>query len=728
MSASDLTAAPRAAADEETSCNAVEGRVTGCHSSDDNSARSESRHQNESNERSLHENPSPLVASYPSASTAQESDQFDPDAIQRRPPADSRLLASNSSSDLHLSKQRASLASSDVGANYVDEVAPNLNLRFFRLSSRRTRLGTSLNSTDNRSNSNHPSYHSMAASERRPMSNVVLEGTEMTASVRRANSIHRSSLSSMNSIEDGPASSQNNRSRRLSSFFSRQSDTNQDSNFLINATLVESMEVAEAEPVGFFQKHGKMIGSISAILVVAFITLMSLTMKGVIAPGRTPMPTAVPSSMPSMAPSFDPRPTLAIVQDRGNLRCGLHESRSRGTFRYQLCQAIAAVVLNNVDAVDITNVTAETRFVSLNDRTSDVLAGGETYTIEREVNESTTGASFTFSTPYYYDGMAFAGNETFVTCAEEIKRYDECSHMVICVTATTTDYGYVAGHFTLDFFVVTTGLEESIQLYFNGTCNVVASSRFDLLNYKSNHLDVLTSSFVIGVDTFNNDPLSYVTRPDDPEWSAIVDWVVQALFYGERQGITKNATLCETNTNDLSYEWSDLNFLNAIYCVGSYDEIYNSSELAQYTRTAINTINNGTPMLYIIPYGNLDNANDELFYEMSETFARVKSRNKLNCGLLIPDGYDGNVSVADGLVGMGVSYCQTLASSMLDGNLYGVNYTRFQYAEMSLAALNNKDVDVLLGVTADMARNFGNGSLDGVVFSTAYYYGNQTGK
>jgi ABC-type amino acid transport substrate-binding protein len=741
MSSSALTADAHDAAEEESSKSVVEGHDTSCHSIDheildgDNGIQNGSSRQIEPDGRSLHENPNTLVASYPSASTAQEeSDQFDPDAIQRGPHhVDSRLVASNSSSDLHQSKQRASLASSDVGATHVDEVAPNLNLRFFRLSSRRTRLGTSLNS-DSRSYSNHPSHHSTAASDRRPMSNIMLEGTGMTASVRRANSIRRSSLSgsvfsrSMNSNGDSPASSQNNRSRRLSSFFSRQSEGNQDSNVLINATLVESMEVAEAEPVGFFQKHGKMIGSISAILVVAFITLMSLTMKGVIAPGKTLMPTSVPSSMPSMAPSFDPRPTLAIVQDRGNLRCGLHVSRSPNTFRYLLCQAIAAVVLNDHDAVDIINVTAETRFVSLNDRTSDVLAGGETYTIEREVNEATTGASFTFSTPYYYDGMAFAGNQTFVTCAEEQKRYDECSHMNICVTGKTTDYEYVVSHFTVDFFVVTTSLEESIQFYFNGKCNVVASSRLDLLNQKSNHLDLLTSSFVIGDDTFNNDPLSYVTRPDDPDWSAIVDWVVQALFYGERLSVTKNATLCETDTNSLGNDWSDLNFLNAIYCVGNYDEIYNSSELAQYTRTAINTINNGTPMIYIIPYGNLDNANDETFYAMSDTFTRVKGRNKLNCGLLVPHGHDENVTAAKGLFGMGVSYCQTLASSMLDGNLYGVNYTTFHDAERSLAALNSKDVDVLFGVTADMARNFGNGVLSGVSFSTPYFYGNQTDK
>jgi hypothetical protein len=326
--------------------------------------------------------------------------------------------------------------------------------------------------------------------------------------------------------------------------------------------------------------------------------------------------------------------------------------------------------------------------------------------------------------------MAFAGNQTFVQCAEEQKRYDECSQMVICVTRSTTDYGYVAGHFTSDFSLITSGLDESIQSYFNETCNVIASSRLDLLNYKYGHEDLLLSTIVIGDNTFNNDPLSYVTRPDDHEWSNLVNWVVQALFFGERQGIGKNESTCKNNSNPsaLNASSDELDFLNAVYCVGNYAEIYNSSELAEYRRTVINTINNGTPMLYVIPYGDLNNANEQMFYNLSKTFADVRSRNQLNCGLLIQDGYAEDLIGSEALFGMSVSFCQTLASSMLDGNLYGVNYTTFQDVGSSMLALNNGAIDVLLGVAAHMSYNFGNQTLDGVTFSASYYYGNETEK
>lgn len=38
------------------------------------------------------------------------------------------------------------------------------------------------------------------------------------------------------------------------------------------------------------------------------------------------IPTGIPSSAPSMAPSHDPRPTLEIVRERDEVRCGLHAS------------------------------------------------------------------------------------------------------------------------------------------------------------------------------------------------------------------------------------------------------------------------------------------------------------------------------------------------------------------------------------------------------------------
>eukprot|EP00804_Cyclotella_cryptica_P018122 CCRYP_005906-RB/>CCRYP_005906-RB protein AED:0.01 eAED:0.01 QI:1407/1/1/1/1/1/2/361/429 len=325
--------------------------------------------------------------------------------------------------------------------------------------------------------------------------------------------------------------------------------------------------------------------------------------------------------------------------------------------------------------------------------------------------------------------MVFAGNATFVTCAEEQRRFNECSRLFICVAKSTTDLEYVSNHFTPSLFVTTASMTESIEFYSNDRCNVVAGSRLGLFNLKYTNDNLLDESFVIGDKTFNNDPLAFATRPDDPEWSRIINWVAQVLFFGERQEITKNLTLCQNSSGTFNASWTELNYLNAVYCVGNYAEIYSSSQLAKYDRQTINTINNGTAMLYAIPNGNLRNDNEITFYSLSETFSSIKRRGSLNCGLLIQDGYsEDDITASKRLFGMGVSYCETLVSSMLHGNMYAVNFIAFQNAEISLEALYNKTIDVLVGVPADMSRNFGSHSFEGVSFSTPYFYGNQTGK
>ncbi|KAL3798805.1 hypothetical protein HJC23_004593 [Cyclotella cryptica] len=569
----------------------------------------------------------------------------------------------------------------------------------------------------------------------RSTSNVMLGGQNMMASVRRVNSIFFSSLSRSGltrslpsqegSLNNSQIQNSSNQRRQSSPFFSL-------SNVFINASLVEENEsnvVVDAEPIGFCHKHGKVIATLSFLVLVAFVTIMTLTLKRIIEARNMSLPSPVPSFAPSLAPSYDPRPTLEIVQERGTLRCGLVSFQFEGTFCFKLCQAIAAVALNNPDAVDSVNATAEARFVLLKERATDLHAGGATHTIEREVNEGTTGSPFTFSTPFYYDGMVFAGNATFVTCAEEQRRFNECSRLFICVAKSTTDLEYVSNHFTPSLFVTTASMTESIEFYSNDRCNVVAGSRLGLFNLKYTNDNLLDESFVIGDKTFNNDPLAFATRPDDPEWSRIINWVAQVLFFGERQEITKNLTLCQNSSGTFNASWTELNYLNAVYCVGNYAEIYSSSQLAKYDRQTINTINNGTAMLYAIPNGNLRNDNEITFYSLSETFSSIKRRGSLNCGLLIQDGYsEDDITASKRLFGMGVSYCETLVSSMLHGNMYAVNFIAFQNAEISLEALYNKTIDVLVGVPADMSRNFGSHSFEGVSFSTPYFYGNQTGK
>lgn len=83
-----------------------------------------------------------------------------------------------------------------------------------------------------------------------------------------------------------------------------------------------------------------------------------------------------------------------------------------------------------------------------------------------------------------------------------------------------------------------------------------------------------------------------MTRNDESDWSDIVNWVLQALLYGEKIGLTQN--ICDYDTP--STIASKLNYINAVNCVGNYYEIF-SRTIGEANRNEINRINFGTSEL-----------------------------------------------------------------------------------------------------------------------------------
>jgi len=172
---------------------------------------------------------------------------------------------------------------------------------------------------------------------------------------------------------------------------------------------------------------------------------------------------------------------------------------------------------------------------------------------------------------------------------------------------------------------------------------------------------------------------------------------------------------------------SELNFLNAVYCVGNYGEILFGGE---QTDRDMNQINNGSSgMLYATPFGNLENIVEDVRESYGITddtlLEDVRDSGSLNCGVVIPDSFAGNIKNSTGLVGMSVEYCKTLAAALFNGNFRAVKI--FTYNEYdSFSALNNRTVDVLSGATVERKYDFESSILGGFRFSTPYYYGNET--
>ena len=329
--------------------------------------------------------------------------------------------------------------------------------------------------------------------------------------------------------------------------------------------------------------------------------------------------------------------------------------------------------------------------------------------------KATTGVGFSFSAPYYYDGMAYYGVETFVECAENKKRYGVCSSLNICTQIGSTGHDYTATHFPSEFFSLVSSVEEREALMSNGTCNVMTSDWSYLMDVGS-RAAAADGKLLVGDKLETEEPLAIVSRKGDQEFSDVINWIVQALYYGEERGLAKDESLCQ-NYPSLISTASELNYLNAVYCVGNYGEIVFGGDTKNINR-GMNQINNGeSGMLYAIPFGDLNS-----LLSFGDTSLKIiKQAGSLNCGVVSPT--DTGIT-SDKIGDMSADYCRTIAAALFHGNYKAVNITFFSdTGNGSFAALGNGTIDILAGVRIEQKYDFA-----GLQFSTPYYYGNQSAR
>ena len=320
--------------------------------------------------------------------------------------------------------------------------------------------------------------------------------------------------------------------------------------------------------------------------------------------------------------------------------------------------------------------------------------------------------------------MSYFGNEKLVRCAEKNMRYKECASLVICVDKDLTSYDFVSSSFPSTFFLPTSSEDERIELMMNGTCNVIANDRSWLLAETISRSGLVGGDLIVGEKLMTKEPLAFVTRNDDREFSDIINWILHALFYGEEQGLSTTSSLCQNYTTP-QMAITDLHFLNAVFCVGNYGDIVFDGERGN---RGINQINSWTPMLYAIPFGDLEDVDESL--DESGRLNDIRNDGLLKCGVNLPDyNFTGNLTNSDKLVGMKVDYCYTLASALFNGNWEAVQFVTFsENVDDSYAALDNGTIDVISGARIEKKYDFESTSLGGFQYSTPFYYGNETGR
>jgi len=137
----------------------------------------------------------------------------------------------------------------------------------------------------------------------------------------------------------------------------------------------------------------------------------------------------------------------------------------------------------------------------------------------------------------------------------------------------------------------------------------------------------------------------------------------------------------------------------------------------------MNQINNGTAgMLYAISFGDVQQRS---LGNSDNSLSTIRENGTLVCGVVIPDGFDGQIEAS----GLSVDYCQILAAALFNGDFKAASFVEFSEQDIALAALNNGTVDVLTGGRIEKKYDFGTPpSVEGIQYSTPYYYGNETAR
>eukprot|EP00579_Thalassiosira_antarctica_P001572 CAMPEP_0201869988 /NCGR_PEP_ID=MMETSP0902-20130614/3284_1 /ASSEMBLY_ACC=CAM_ASM_000551 /TAXON_ID=420261 /ORGANISM="Thalassiosira antarctica, Strain CCMP982" /LENGTH=799 /DNA_ID=CAMNT_0048395557 /DNA_START=157 /DNA_END=2553 /DNA_ORIENTATION=- len=499
--------------------------------------------------------------------------------------------------------------------------------------------------------------------------------------------------------------------------------------YLVTSTMGRSMFpwmtrtslpiAVHAEPIQpwYKQPWGKFIAGVVILLVCALIIFTGVYVsqkKG------DPLEEAEVTSAPSFAPTFDPSPTLDIVRSRGELWCGLDPEQNSTTpinyigFTTDLCRAVASVVLGDPEKYKRIIVTREDQFAKLIGREVDLVLLGKVHTLEREVNEQSTGSGFSFSAPFIITNIVYLGEKAYVECAEgQIRFGDICSNLKICVPEGSLAIEVVSPAFPSSFFESVTSVNELDEMLNDGTCNVVVYDIYSLMQSPSIYNAVQSGKYVFSNNTLTNEPLSITTRNVDPQWSDIAEGVVWGILQGWEDNVTQDLSLCPLSSSN-----NQLSFMNAPICVGNYAEIH-----GRYLPTAFlpgrsnNTIHGSEGAIHSPRFGDLNcpSCNDAL---KSGTLEEIYQRKKLNCGV-VDDSENPN------LVLMSEIYCHAIAAAIFQGDVSAANITHLGPSfNESLLPFTEGAFDVIAGGWPDRSDWSLDLSSGKIVFSLPYYYTN----
>jgi general L-amino acid transport system substrate-binding protein len=283
--------------------------------------------------------------------------------------------------------------------------------------------------------------------------------------------------------------------------------------------------------------------------------------------------------------------TLEIVKERGHLRCqvgqpspGFYNLDANGEWYgsdVSICQAVAAAIFGDKEALEIQSVSSQVRFTALANGESDMLSRTATWTLLRD-----TQLGLDFTATNFYDGQGFmVPNDSGIASAMDLAGATVC---VLTGTTTELNLADFSRVNNLDISPVT--FEDANvrnDTYLNGGCDALTNDKSGLASNKAAFPN--PDDHMVLPETISKEPLAPAVRQGDSQWFDIVKWTVYALINAEELGVNKgnvddmranstNASVrrmlgVEGNLHEglgLEKDWA----YNIISQVGNYGEIY----------------------------------------------------------------------------------------------------------------------------------------------------------
>ena len=288
--------------------------------------------------------------------------------------------------------------------------------------------------------------------------------------------------------------------------------------------------------------------------------------------------------------------TVATIQERGELRCGVKQTQplfgfkeADGTvvgFDIEFCKAFAAATLGDATRVQLVDASdAAIRFELLGNGEVDVLLRTTSITASRDRD-----LGIDYAQTIFYTGQGFA-----VRADSPYHATSDMGDATICVQTGTTTEQNIADHFTeigLIYSPIGGLSQDVVDAFFSGRCDVLTADVSDIASRIAVREDA--ADYRILPQIISKGPLAPAVRDYDSEWNDVVNWVVHGLIAAEELGITR-ANVADLAANPpnteiarllgvpyeggqvstLGFDSVDAQFIQrAIAAVGNYGEIY----------------------------------------------------------------------------------------------------------------------------------------------------------